>query len=356
MTFICTFAKNSYTTMNPKNKPIVIWLLSGCFLITLMVILGGITRLTHSGLSIVNWTLHGSLPPTTHAAWEHLFNLYKQHPEYKDINVFKGFTLADFKSIFWWEYIHRMLGRFIGIVFIVPFLFFLFTKRIGKVLMPKLLLLFLLGGLQGLIGWYMVYSGLINRPDVSHYRLALHLITAFITFSLTFWVALGLIYENNKPPRYKKIRNWVWVLLPVLFIQIMYGAFVAGLDAGFVYNTWPKMGNQWIADAVTKLHPLWKNFVDSVGGVQFMHRYIAYIVVAIIATIWFKARKLDLSKSQIRGVNFLGIMVLVQFTLGVCTLVFHVPIVLGVLHQLGAFTLLAATVFTLQRFSPNAVF
>lgn len=339
-----------FNYMNRSEKWIYAWLLSGCLLIFFMVFLGGATRLTHSGLSMVDWSLFGSLPPSNENAWQDLFDKYKQFPEYQQINF--NFSVDEFKSIFWWEYIHRMTGRFMGLLFILPFLFFLFTKKIRGVLLWQLCGLLFLGGLQGFIGWYMVKSGLVNNPDVSHYRLALHLITAFITFAFTFYIALRLQFKNLSLPNYPSYKKWLWVHLLVLLLQIVYGAFVAGLDAGMVYNTWPKMGDAWIHEGVTAMQPFLHNFTEGLAGVQFLHRYIAYVLLAIGIFLFVKARKSSLERPLRQAINILLATLLVQFALGVFTLLYAVPISLGVLHQLGAFILLGANVYALARFTP----
>lgn len=333
--------------MTKTNKPIVVWLFTGCFLIFIMVAIGGLTRLTHSGLSMVEWNLFGSTPPSSDADWQIMFDKYKQYPEYQQINF--NFSLDEFKSIFYWEYGHRMFGRLIGLVFIIPFLWFLIRKRVSKELLPKLILLLIMGSFQGLLGWYMVKSGLVKDPDVSHYRLAMHLVTAFLTFAYTFWVALGLIYPD-KVQSDKKLKRLMWVIFPLVVIQIIWGAYVAGLNAGMVYNTWPKMGEAWIADSVTVMSPIWKNFIEGLAGVQFVHRYLAYAVVAAILIGFFRGRKIQLFSNQRKALNVLVLAVSFQFVLGVLTLMLAVPISLGLLHQLGAFILLGSTVFALHRF------
>lgn len=330
---------------------LVTWLFYGCFLIFLMVIIGGITRLTKSGLSIVEWDLvMGTLPPLNHEEWMVMFEKYKQFPEYKKLHY--NFNLADFKSIFWWEYLHRLIGRIIGLVFIVPFIYFWIKGRISKSLMPKLLILFALGAFQGFLGWYMVKSGLVDKPYVSHYRLAIHLVAAFTTFAYTFWIALSEIYRHRQPialqPSLKRLNI---IFLIVLGIQIVYGAFVAGLKAGYVYTTWPKMGEQWIADGVTAMQPMYLNFLEGLAGVQFLHRYLAYVLVILVGIIWYKARRLNLEKAQKTGVNLLVAMVVIQVLLGIFTLIWAVPISLGVIHQAGAFILLAFNLFLLHRVS-----
>ena len=333
------------------NKRVIYWLLTGCILIFIMVVVGGITRLTHSGLSISNYKLiSGTLPPMNEIQWQEAFDLYKQYPEYQKIN--KGFSLQEFKDIYFWEWLHRFIGRFIGIVFIVPFIYFLLKKQLTKSTIRKSIVLLALGGFQGFLGWYMVKSGLVDRPDVSHFRLALHLTTAFITFSIALWIALDIWFPHKKDIE-KPLRNTIRWAFILLILQIIWGAFVAGLDAGLIHNTWPLMNDgKLIHETVTiEQTPIWKNFTEGKSGVQFVHRYLAYIVVAIILFIWFKAKKLSLTSLQNKSLNALLIIVLLQFILGVFTLIFQVPVVLGVIHQVVAFFLLAAMTITLHRFS-----
>jgi cytochrome c oxidase assembly protein subunit 15 len=316
-----------------------------------MVIVGGITRLTHSGLSISNYKLiSGTIPPMNEVEWQQAFDLYKQYPEYQKLNT--NFTLEDFKDIYFWEWLHRVIGRFIGIVFIIPFLYFLLKKQLSRPTIRKSIILLFLGGFQGFLGWYMVKSGLIDRPDVSHYRLAMHLTTAFITFAYTFWVALDLIYPERKAID-SSMRNLIRVGMAVLLVQIIWGAFVAGLDAGWIHNHWPLMSDgKLIHETVTlEQSPVWKNFVEGKSGVQFVHRYLAYVVVAFVLVIWYRARKMDITVLQKKAVQSLVILVFLQFLLGVFTLILQVPVWLGVVHQIMAFFLLAAMTFTLHRFS-----
>ncbi len=337
--------------MNKDNNKVVYWLLTGCILIFIMVVIGGITRLTHSGLSISNYKLiSGTIPPLNDLEWQEAFDLYKQYPEYQKLN--NNFSLQDFKDIYFWEWLHRVIGRLIGIVFFIPFLYFLIAKKLSKPTIKKSIVLLLLGGFQGFLGWYMVKSGLVDNPDVSHYRLAAHLTTAFLTFAYTFWVALDIIFPNKKQVN-KGFRNLIRGSLALLLIQIVYGAFVAGLDAGFIHNHWPMMSEQKFMHQTVYIEqsPLYKNFIEGKSGVQFIHRILAYLVVISVFVIWYKAKKKDLSKHQLTGVNLLLILVGVQFLLGVFTLLLQVPIWLGVAHQIGAFLLLSALIFTLHRFS-----
>lgn len=333
------------------NKRVITWLLIGCILIFIMVIVGGITRLTHSGLSISNYKLiSGTIPPMNQVEWNEAFDLYKQYPEYQKLNY--NMTLEEFKGIYFWEWIHRVIGRFIGLVFIIPFVYFLLRKQLSRATIKKSIILLVLGGFQGFLGWYMVKSGLVDRPDVSHYRLAMHLSTAFLTFAYTLWVALDLIYPHRKEID-KRFRNLIRLGFVVLMLQIIWGAFVAGLDAGWIHNSWPLMSDgKLIHETVTiEQTPVWRNFVEGKSGVQFVHRYLAYIVVGIILVIWYKARKRAVTVLQKKGINWLVGLVIIQFILGVFTLILQVPVWLGVLHQVMAFFLLAAMTFTLHRFS-----
>jgi len=337
--------------MKKENKKVIYWLLIGCILIFIMVVVGGITRLTHSGLSISNYKLiSGTIPPMNDIEWQEAFDLYKQYPEYQKLNT--HFDLQDFKDIYFWEWLHRVLGRFIGVVFFIPFLYFLVRKQLSKPTIKKSIILLILGGFQGFLGWYMVKSGLVDNPDVSHYRLAAHLTTAFITFAYTFWVALDLIFPNKKEIN-KKIRNLIRFGLGILIIQIIYGAFVAGLDAGFIHNHWPMMNEgKFIHETVyIEQSPVYKNFIEGKSGVQFVHRMLAYLVALIIIIIWNKTIKLEITNYQKKAINFLLVMVGVQFLLGVLTIIMQVPVWLGVAHQVGAFVLLSIMTFALHRFS-----
>lgn len=333
------------------NKKVVYWLFTGCFLIFIMVIIGGITRLTNSGLSISDYRLiTGTIPPLNEQEWTEAFELYKQYPEYQKLHY--HFNLEDFKGIYFWEWLHRLIGRLIGLVFIIPFLYFLFTKQLSGPTIKKTIILLGLGAFQGFMGWYMVKSGLVDMPAVSHYRLAAHLMTAFITFAYAFWVAMDLLYPKKKSID-KGFRNLIRIGMGVLLVQIIWGAFVAGLDAGWIHNSWPTMaGGEWIHETVfIEKNPVWRNFIEGKSGVQFIHRYLAYIVVAVILYIWYRSRKMVLTLPQKRGIQLLVVGVFIQFFLGVFTLIYAVPVWLGVTHQVGAFFLLTAMTFTLHRFS-----
>jgi heme a synthase len=334
-----------------RNRPIIIWLLSGCFLIFTMVVIGGITRLTHSGLSMSTWSLiGGAIPPLNTSEWIDAFNIYKTTPEFLKIN--SHFTLSDFKSIFFWEYLHRLIGRILGLVFIIPFFYFLIKKKLTKKLKIQSTLLLLLGAMQGAIGWWMVKSGLVEKPDVSHYRLAIHLITAFLTCAYIVWVALPLIFSNSNAGNSKLFKLNIGLFI-LIIIQIIYGAFVAGLDAGVGFNSWPKMGDKWIADAVFSLKPFWKNFTEGRFGVQFIHRTLGIIIVAYTLFVCGVGKNFILTKMQKRALTLSFLIVLLQVVLGVFTLIFIVPISLALMHQVMAFFLLLSVVYSLFTFKKS---
>ena len=337
--------------MKRDNKKVIYWLFTGCALIFIMVIVGGITRLTHSGLSMPDYKLiSGTIPPINDQQWQEAFELYKQYPEYQKLN--SNISLTEFKGIFFWEWLHRVIGRAIGLVFIIPFLYFIITRQLDKSTIKKTIILLILGGFQGFLGWYMVKSGLVDRPDVSHYRLAAHLITAFVTFAFTLWVALDLIFPIKQTIN-KTYRNLIRIGLAILFIQIIYGAFVAGLDAGFIHNHWPMMseGKFMHETVLTEKTPVYKNFIEGRSGVQFVHRILAFIVVISIAIIYIKGKKIAVSNYQLNGLNSLLILVGLQSLLGVLAILLQVPLWLGIAHQIGAFLLLSSMIFTLHRFS-----
>lgn len=337
--------------MKRDNKKVIYWLFSGCALIFIMVVVGGITRLTHSGLSIPDYKLiSGIIPPINDQQWQEAFELYKQYPEYQKLN--SNISLTEFKGIFFWEWLHRVIGRAIGLVFIIPFLYFLITRQLDKSTIKKTIILLILGSFQGFLGWYMVKSGLVDRPDVSHYRLAAHLTTAFVTFAFTLWVALDLIFPIKQTIN-KTYRDLIRIGLAILFIQIIYGAFVAGLDAGFIHNNWPMMneGKFMHETVLIEKTPLYKNFIEGRSGVQFVHRILAFIVVFSVLIIYINGKKIAVSNYQLYGLNSLLILVGVQSLLGVLAILLRVPLWLGIAHQIGAFLLLSSMIFTLHRFS-----
>ena len=337
--------------MKRDNKKVIYWLFIGCALIFIMVVVGGITRLTHSGLSMPDYKLiSGTIPPINDQQWQEAFELYKQYPEYQKLNI--NINLIEFKGIFFWEWLHRVIGRAIGLVFIIPFLYFIITRQLDKSTIKKTIILLILGGFQGFLGWYMVKSGLVDRPDVSHYRLAAHLTTAFVTFAFTLWVALDLIFPIKQTIN-KAYRNLIRISLIILFIQIIYGAFVAGLDAGFIHNYWPMMseGKFMHETVLIEKTPVYKNFIEGRSGVQFVHRILAFIVVISVVIIYLKGKKIAVSNHQLNGLNSLLVLVGLQSLLGVLTILLQVPLWLGIAHQIGAFLLLSSMTFTLHRFS-----
>lgn len=335
------------------NKSVIVWLFTGCALLFIMVVVGGITRLTNSGLSMTDWHLvTDTFPPTSEEDWSNAFEEYKKFPEYQKINIHNDFTLSDYKFIYFWEWFHRFIGRIIGIVFIIPFFYFLIKNKLDNSTIKKCIILLLMGGFQGFLGWFMVKSGLIDNPDVSHFRLALHLTFAFITFAYTLWVALDLLYPSKTEVIFT-LRKIARIGLVVLIIQIIYGGFVAGLNAGLIHNHWPMMSEgKFIHETVWSEHPsLLLNLIEGKSGVQFIHRTLAYFVVGLIVWLFIQSKKHTLSSSQSKGITTLIIFVFIQFILGVFTLLLHVPLWLGLAHQIMAFFLLSAMTFTLHRFS-----
>ena len=336
-----------------NNKSVIYWLLSGCLLLFIMVTVGGITRLTNSGLSMTDWHLvTDTFPPLTEAAWQQEFNAYKQFPEYKLINIHNDFQLADYKFIYFWEWFHRFIGRIIGLVFIIPFVYFLIKKKLDTPTLKKCSILLAMGAFQGFLGWFMVKSGLVNNPDVSHFRLSIHLTFAFITFAYTLWVALDLIYPE-KQKVIVSLKKLARITLAFLLLQIIYGGFVAGLNAGLLHNHWPLMSDgQFFHESILIEKDSWLlRFTEGKSGVQFVHRTMAYLVVGLILFLYSKSKKYSLSTQQMNGIYSLLVIVFLQFTLGILTLLYSVPLWLGLTHQVMAFILLATMTYTLHRLS-----
>ena len=322
------------------EKIIAVWLFVLCGMVFFMVILGGLTRLTHSGLSMVSWRpITGWLPPIGVQEWQSVFDLYKETPEFKKIN--DGMTIDGFKSIFWLEYSHRLWGRIIGIVFIFPFLFFLFKGRIRRGLAPRLIIILIMGGFQGVLGWYMVKSGLIDNPDVSQYRLVAHLSAAIIIYGFMFWVAMSLVRVRHEvlPDFSIKLLFASIFVTCWIFATIISGGFVAGLDAGLIYNTFPLMDGQFIPDGLWNMQPWHKNLFENVTTVQFNHRVFAEVSLLLIIGLWWYVRRSNVSRLVLRPFQAMLIMVFIQVTLGILTLMFVVPIFVASLHQLGALIL-----------------
>lgn len=322
-----------------NRRQIALWLFGICALLFVMVTVGGATRLTESGLSITEWKpVTGAIPPLSLEAWETAFAKYREIPEYTSINM--GMTLDEFKTIYWWEWSHRLLGRLIGLVFFVPFVIFLLRRKVERWLVPHLTAMFVLGGLQGALGWFMVKSGLTDRVDVSPYRLTAHLALAFAIYGYIFWVAVGLWRDPRSaaPPRgdVGSLSRWSLVLIAILYLQVLAGGFVAGLNAGFDYNTWPDMGGEWVPGGLLMLEPLWVNFFENVALVQFNHRNLAYILLVAVGLHWFFAQNKALGRTGALTSNLLFFGVVVQAYLGIHTLLAVVPVSLGTIHQAGA--------------------
>ncbi len=327
-------------------QPVIIWLMTGCILIACMVVIGGITRLTGSGLSITEWKpIMGALPPMDDVEWIVAFKKYQAIPEYTLKN--QHMDMAGFKRIFFWEYLHRNWGRLMGLVFIVPFALFWRNGLLTGWLRARAWTILIGGGLVGALGWFMVVSGLQDRPDVSQYRLAIHLCAAFAVFSLVLWTVFDIRLDRRSVvSNGTSAGKWARVLLVLLAIQIVWGAFTAGLDAGHIYNSWPLMNGALMPENVVAFESAWTNFTDHRDGVQFIHRYLAWLVAAAFVGFAIHFRR----EAALHGVwVWLLALVLLQFLLGVLTLITHVNIVLGVLHQLGALLLLAALLAALHR-------
>jgi heme a synthase len=332
--------------------PVRIWLFAVAALVFAMVSVGGATRLTGSGLSITEWQpIMGAIPPLSDAAWQEALEKYRQIPQYKHVN--RGMSLEAFKRIYWWEWTHRFLARFVGVAFLLPFLFFVTTGRIARPLVPKLAALFALGGLQGAIGWYMVSSGLSERIAVSQYRLALHLGLAVMIFAGLLWTALSL-----GPPRTPRstspafYRRTAWAIIALVFLQIVAGAFVAGLKAGAGYNTWPLMDGQLIPPGLGVMSPWWANLFENATTVQFNHRMLAYLLTAVALWHVWSLRSHTRDHAARASAHALAAAVLAQVALGIWTLLAQVPLSLGLAHQAGAVAVFGIALwhaYTLRR-------
>ena len=335
---------------SPRPAAISWWLLAVASLVFAMIVVGGITRLTESGLSIVRWdVVTGTLPPLGEAQWQAEFEAYQASPQYRQVN--RGMDLADFKSIYFWEYVHRLLGRVIGLAFAIPLAFFWWRRAIPEGQGRTLVGLLALGGLQGAIGWWMVASGLVERPEVSHIRLAIHLLTALAIFGWLIWAALDMrrLARDPAPPRLRAPTLALWTL-SVLFLQFLFGAYVAGLEAGYAFNTWPRMGEEWFPSDAPMLSPFLANFVDNPIVVQFVHRWLAFVVAALAIALAMSAWR---ARLRIHAAS-LFIAVTVQIQLGVLTLLSGVEIHVAVAHQAMAALLLAAIVAAAHRLGARA--
>ncbi len=327
-------------TKNPKiNNQLSIWLITMFWIISIMIVVGGLTRLTDSGLSITKWQLFsGLLPPLNHDDWILYFNLYKEIPEFKLQNY--NMTLKEFKVIFWWEWAHRFLGRIIGIGFFVPLLYFSFKIKFSKLI--NLYLIFSLICFQGFIGWYMVSSGLVDRIDVSHFRLSVHLLIAFLILSLVFWNYLKI---NQKTNFLNQINPFIpFLFLILIFLQICVGAFVSGMDAGRIYNSWPNMGNSYFPDDNNFSNLFKLSAFSDPSLVQFIHRNLAYVIGVFYILIFYKIYKnkmYDLYKS----INLLGFFIILQIILGIFTILYGAQIYIASMHQISSIFLVSSSIY-----------
>ena len=331
-------------THQPAPRAVAAWLFVCCALVFAMVVVGGVTRLTGSGLSIVEWQpIIGAIPPLTDADWQTAFEKYQQIPQFKLVN--HSMTVAEFKGIFWWEYVHRLLGRLIGFAFFVPLLWFIARRQIPAGYAWKLFGIFVLGGLQGAMGWYMVKSGLVDDTRVSQFRLTAHLALALAIFAAMFWTGLTLVDpEPARPsPSQRTARRWAIAFIALVCMMIVTGGFVAGIRAGFAYNTFPLMNGSVVPSEIFMIEPLWRNFFWNMATVQFDHRLIAWLTAFIATLLWLKVSATDGLPPRARiGGHFLLILVALQIALGIATLLLVVPIPLAAAHQAGAVLVFAA--------------
>lgn len=328
-----------------RTRPVAIWLLAGVFMIMIQVMLGGITRLTGSGLSITSWNpIMGIIPPLNHQDWMTAFQKYQQTPQYRIVNF--DITLGHFKFLYFWEWFHRAWARLLGVVFLIPFIIFLFQRRFSRRLVKPMVILFLLGALQGLVGWIMVESGLVgDNIRVNHFKLATHFITAMVLLCYTLWFALSLLIKPSQRTVNKPLKKLtVWILV-ILVIQLVYGSFMAGLHAALAAPTWPSINGMAVPYGMFSMKPVISNIADNVVTVQFIHRGLAYLLTILILIWFFKALKSEKS-SLLRRICWLPLaIVLLQITLGVLTVLgstTRIPIDLAVAHQFNGMLLLEA--------------
>jgi len=339
----------SSTSDVARNRRVATWLFSVCALVFLMVVLGGFTRLTGSGLSMTDWRpVTGILPPMSEAGWAEEFARYQQSPEFAKVN--SHMDVAAFKGIFWLEYLHRLLGRLIGIAFFVPFVVFAWRGDIRPREYPRYLAMFALGGMQGLLGWYMVKSGLVDVPHVSQYRLTAHLALAFFVYGFILWSALSLWFSADGRGRHPWFARTA-ALTGLLVVTILSGGFVAGLKAGKIYNTFPLMGDKLVPDGLFALSPVLRNFFENATTAQFDHRLLALMTFTLIVVYWWRSRRAALPRRATIGSSALLHTASLQVILGVSTLLTSVPVLLGALHQAVAMLLLTAALFLTHSLS-----
>ena len=323
---------------NKTDKYIYNWLQVSLIVLVVMVFIGGLTRLTHSGLSIVYWKpVTGIMPPLSYNSWMDEFEKYKEYPEYKKNNF--NMTLNEYKVIYYWEYIHRLLGRIIGMLFFIPFIYFYYKKYLNTILVRKLSFLFLMGSFQGFMGWYMVKSGLVDIPEVSHYRLSIHLVLAFVIIGYIYKIQLSLKFFKRKViENYNYYNKFIVIIILLFFFQIIYGAFMAGLKAGQFWNTFPLIEGKVIPTGLFVSDPLYLNFLENNKMVQFLHRYLGLLLMLLIYFFSYKLKNVNnVLNLKIRN---LVTIVSCQVFLGIITLISNVPIILASFHQLIAIYLM----------------
>jgi len=327
------------------NRRIATWLIVCCALVFAMVVLGGVTRLTRSGLSIVEWQpIIGTLPPLTAADWQEHFQKYRQTPEYYKVNP--GMSLEGFKGIFWLEYFHRLLGRLIGVAFFAPLLYFLWRRALSPPLGLKLAGIFLLGALQGALGWFMVMSGLVDDPRVSHYRLTAHLALAFAIYAAMLWIALDLLVpvpaRAVATARLDRLRRLAWAVTGLVIAMVVTGGLVAGIRAGYAYNTFPLMNGRWVPPDIFVIEPWYLNFFNNMATVQFDHRLVAWLLAVAVPWLWYEAGQTQLPARARLLTHFLLAALALQIALGISTLLLAVPVALAAAHQAGALVVFTA--------------
>jgi len=339
-------APAAQTQTRNGERSVAAWLLACCALVFAMVVVGGVTRLTHSGLSIVEWQpIVGALPPLDEAGWQETFGKYKQTPEYRLVNP--GMNLEGFKGIFWWEYVHRLLGRLIGAAFLLPLLWFALRGRIARALTWKFAVIFGLGALQGALGWYMVQSGLVDNPRVSQYRLTAHLGIAFLIYAAMLWIAFDSLFPRARPVS-GRLRRFAFALAALIFVMVLSGGLVAGTRAGLAYNTFPLMNGRLVPPEIFAIEPWYLNFSSNIATVQFDHRLIAWLLAILVPWFWVRIRRNAVSERAKLGADLLLGALALQIALGIATLLLAVPVPLAAAHQAGALLVFSAALFVLH--------